>query len=182
MLSSFIRTIETLNEHIGRLVSWLALFMVLVQFAVVLLRYVFGIGWIWLQESIIYMHAIVFLMAAGYTLVHNGHVRVDIFYEGMAARGRAVVDLIGGLIFLLPMCAMIVWASLGFVISSWAIFEGSPEGENGIPGVFALKTMILMFCLLVGLQGLALMARSLMTLKGEPPPPSRKPDLQGEGV
>ncbi len=77
---------------------------------------------------------------------------------------------------------MIVWASLGFVINSWAIFEGSPEGENGIPGVFALKTMILVFCLLVGLQGLALMARSLMTLKGETPPQSRKPDLQGEGV
>ena len=81
-LQSFVRTVDTLNERLGRLVSWLALFMVLTQFVVVLTRYVFGLGWIWMQESIIYMHAIVFLAAAGYTLVHNGHVRVDIFYGG----------------------------------------------------------------------------------------------------
>ena len=72
MLSSLVRTVDTLNERLGQAVSWLALFMVVVQFAVVLMRYVFGVGWIWVQESIIYMHAIVFLIAAGYTLLHNG--------------------------------------------------------------------------------------------------------------
>lgn len=182
MLTSFVRLVETLNERLGRLISWLALFMVLVQFAVVLLRYVFGIGWIWLQESIVYMHAIVFLVAAGYTLVHDGHVRVDIFYEGMSQRGKALVNFLGGLVFLLPMCAVITWSSFGFVTRSWGIFEGSPEGDNGIPAVFLLKTMILVFCAAVALQGLALMARSVLTLSGAAPPPQPKADMQGEGV
>jgi len=182
MLPSFIRTVDAINEHFGRAVSWLALLMVLVQFAVVLMRYVFGIGWIWVQESIIYMHAIVFLAAAGYTLLHNGHVRVDIFYGGMGDRRKAVVDLVGGLLFLLPMCAAIVWASTSFVTRSWSILEGSPEGDNGIPGVFLLKTMILVFCLLVALQGLAMMARSILTLSGHGAPPGPKADVQGEGV
>ncbi len=182
MLSTLIRAIDSMNEHIGRLVSWLALFMVLMQFAVVLMRYVFGIGWIWAQESIIYMHAVVFLIAAGYTLRHNGHVRVDIFYSGMSERAKAVVDIVGGLIFLLPVCAVIAWSSSGFVTSAWSIFEGSPEGNQGIPGVYLLKTLILVFCALVALQGLALMARSLLILAGAKPPPGPKSDMQGEGV
>lgn len=171
MLLTFVRAIDTLNERLGRLVSWLALFMVLVQFVVVLLRYVFGIGWIWMQEGIIYMHALVFLTAAGYTLVHDGHVRVDIFYGGMSERGKAIVNLFGGFVFLLPMCAMIAWASFGFVSRAWGIFEGSPEGDNGIPGVFILKSMILVFCGVVALQGLAMMARSILILSGMAPPP-----------
>ena len=182
MLPSLVRAVDALNEHLGRAVSWLALFMVLVQFAVVLMRYVFGIGWIWVQESIIYMHAAVFLAAAGYTLLHNGHVRVDIFYGGMGVRGKAIVDFIGGLVFLLPMCGMIAWSSFSFVTRSWGIFEGSPEGDNGIPGVFLLKTTILVFCALVALQGLAMMARSVLTLGGAEPPASPQTDMQGEGV
>ena len=182
MLPSLIRTIDTLNERLGRAVSWLALFMVLTQFIVVLTRYVFGLGWIWVQESIIYMHAMVFLAAAGYTLVHDGHVRVDIFYGGMNVRGKAIVDFIGGLVFLLPMCAMIGWASFGFVSRAWGILEGSPEGDNGIPGVYILKSMIMVFCVLVALQGLVMMARSAVTLSGAEPPPRPKADLPGEGV
>jgi TRAP-type mannitol/chloroaromatic compound transport system permease small subunit len=174
--------VDRLNEVLGRGVSWLALFMVLVQFVVVLTRYVFGIGWIWLQESIIYMHAIVFLSAAGYTLVHDGHVRVDIFYGSMSERGKAIVNFIGGVVFLLPMCAMIAWSSWGFVSRAWQIFEGSPEGDNGIPGVFILKSFVLVFCALVALQGLAMMARSALILGGVEPPPRPKTDMQGEGV
>lgn len=182
MLGSFIRTIDTLNERLGRLISWLALFMVLTQFIVVLTRYVFGLGWIWVQESIIYMHAFVFLAAAGYALVHDGHVRVDIFYGSMSDRGKAIVDFIGGLVFLLPMCAMIAWASFGFVSRAWGIMEGSPEGDNGIHGVFILKSMILVFCALVALQGLAMMARSALTLSGAETPPRPQADMTGEGV
>lgn len=182
MLSTFVRAVDTLNERLGRLVSWLALFMVLTQFIVVLTRYVFGLGWIWMQESIIYMHASVFLAAAGYTLVHDGHVRVDIFYGGMGARGKAIVDFLGGFVFLLPMCAMIAWASFGFVTRAWGIMEGSPEGDNGIPGVYILKSMILVFCALVALQGLVMMARSVLTLSGVEPPPRPQADVQGEGV
>lgn len=182
MLPSFIRVTDAINERLGQAISWLALFMVLVQFAVVLMRYVFGIGWIWAQESIIYMHALVFMAAAGYTLVHDGHVRVDIFYGGMSDRGKAIVDLIGGLLLLLPMCILIAWASLSFVTRAWGIMEGSPEGDNGIPAVFLLKTVILVFCFLVGLQGLAMMARSTIALSGAAPPRGPKPDIQGEGI
>ena len=182
MLTTFVRTVDTLNERLGRLISWLALFMVLTQFIVVLTRYVFGLGWIWVQESIIYMHASVFLAAAGYALVHDGHVRVDILYGSMSDRGKAMVDFIGGVVFLLPMCGMIAWASIGFVTSAWDIMEGSPEGDNGIPGVYLLKSMILVFCALVALQGLAMMARSALKLSGAEPPPRPQPDVTGEGV
>lgn len=182
MLSNLVRTVDTLNERLGRAVSWLALFMVLTQFIVVLTRYVFGLGWIWVQESIIYMHAIVFLAAAGYTLVHDGHVRVDIFYGGMNERGKAIVDMIGGFVFLLPMCAMITWASWGFVSRAWGIMEGSPEGDNGIPCVFILKSMILVYCIFVALQGLVMIARSLLTLGGAEPPPRPQADMAGEGI
>lgn len=182
MLTSFVRTVDLLNERLGRLISWLALFMVLTQFIVVLMRYVFGLGWIWVQESIIYMHATVFLAAAGYALVHDGHVRVDIFYGGMSDRGKAIVDFIGGVVFLLPMCAMISWASFGFVSRAWDIMEGSPEGDNGIPGIYILKSMIIVFCALVALQGLVMMARSALVLSGSEQPPRPKADVQGEGV
>jgi TRAP-type mannitol/chloroaromatic compound transport system permease small subunit len=182
MLSTFVRTIDMFNERLGRLVSWLALFMVLTQFIVVLTRYVFGIGWIWAQEGIIYMHAIVFLAAAGYTLVHDGHVRVDIFYGTMSVRGKAMVDFIGGVVFLLPMCTVIAWASFGFVLRAWGILEGSPEGDNGIPAVYILKSVILLYCVLVGLQGLVMMARSAITLSGGEPPTRPQADMQGEGV
>ncbi len=181
MFACLIRVVDTINETMGRAVSWLVLFMVLVQFAVVVARYVFGIGFIWLQESIIYMHAFVFLAAAGYTLLHNGHVRVDIFYGSMNERGKAIVDLIGGLVFLLPMCAAIFWVSVGYVARSWAVLEGSPEGDSGIPAVFLLKAMILVFCIVVALQGVALMARSVLTLIGKAPP-APEPDMPGEGV
>ena len=182
MLPSLVRTVDILNERLGQAVSWLALFMVLVQFVVVLMRYVFGVGWIWVQESIIYMHATVFLAAAGYTLLHNGHVRVDIFYGGMGPRARAVVDFLGGAVFLLPMCAMIAWSSWGFVARAWGIFEGSPEGDNGIKGVWALKSVILVFCAVVALQGLAMMARSILTLSGAEAPAGPATDPAGEGV
>lgn len=181
MLACFVRTVDSINENIGRAVSWLALFMVLIQFAVVVTRYVFGIGFIWLQESIIYMHAFVFLAAAGYTLLHNGHVRVDIFYGSMSERGKAIVDLIGGLVFLLPMCVAIFWISLGYVTRSWLVLEGSPEGDSGIPAVFLLKAMILVFCVVVALQGLALMARSILALTGKVPP-APEADMPGEGI
>jgi TRAP-type mannitol/chloroaromatic compound transport system permease small subunit len=189
MLSSLVRFVEIMNERLGQAVSWLALFMVLIQFVVVLMRYVFGVGWIWVQESIIYMHASIFLIAAGYTLLHNGHVRVDIFYASMNTKAKAVVDLVGGLIFLLPTCAMIFWASWPYVVSSWQVLEISQEGDSGIPAVFLLKSVILVFCVVLGLQGLAMMARSLLTLNGATLPSrpgevtaSTPAKAQGEGV
>jgi len=165
--------IDAINERIGRVVSWLALFMVLVQFIVVVMRYVFGIGSIFMQESIVYMHAIVFLGAAGYTLLHDGHVRVDIFYGSASPRRKAQINLLGVLIFLWPVCILTLNVSERFVTSSWAVLEGSPEG-SGIPAVFLLKTVIPVAIFLLMLQGFSLAVKSLAVILGDAPAPQEE--------
>lgn len=160
------RVIDTINDRIGRTVAWLALLMVLTQFVVVVLRYVFGIGSVVMQESIVHMHATLFLVVAGYTLLCNGHVRCDIFYAEATPKRKALVDFFGVFVFLLPMCALIAWTAWPYVASAWAVHEGSPEGGLGIPGVYLLKSTILVFAVLVALQGLALAVHSLLSLCG----------------
>ena len=164
-LAAFVRTIDRLNDAVGRGVAWLTLAMVLITFAVVLLRYVFAIGWVWMQESYVWLHGIVFMLGAGYTLLHQGHVRVDIFYRDAAPRRKALVDLFGSLMLLLPVVGLIFWVSLDYVADSWARLEESREA-GGMPGLFLLKTVILGFCVLLGLQGLSLAGRSLLVLRG----------------
>jgi len=165
--------IDAMNERVGRVVSWLALFMVLVQFIVVVMRYVFGIGSIFMQESIVYMHAIVFLGAAGYTLLHDGHVRVDIFYGSASPRRKAQINLLGVLVFLWPVCILTLNVSERFVTSSWAVLEGSPEG-SGIPAVFLLKTVIPVAIVLLMLQGFSLAVKSLAELLGDDSAPQEE--------
>ena len=159
------RAVDRLNDVIGRAVSWLTLALVLVTFASVVLRYGFSLGWIWLQESYIWLHGIVFMLGAGYTLLHGGHVRVDLIYRGAGPRYKAWVDLCGVLLLLLPMIIVLAWFSWSYVIDSWIYLEGSPT-TGGLPGLFLLKTVLLVFCALVGLQGLALAGRSLLALRG----------------
>jgi TRAP-type mannitol/chloroaromatic compound transport system permease small subunit len=176
-----VRLIDAMNEHVGRAVSWLALIIVLVQMIVVVMRYVFGVSWLFLQESIVYMHAAVFLAAAGYTLLHDGHVRVDIFYRPASARRQAMVDLGGAVCFLLPMAVAIFAISWPYVVKSWRVLETSQEG-SGIPAVFLLKTVILVYTVLVALQGIALALRSLLTLAGITPPPRPADNIGVEGA
>lgn len=159
------RLIDGLNDRIGRTVAWLALVMVLLQFAVVVMRYVFGVGAIFLQEGVIYLHGTLFMVGAGYTLLHGGHVRVDIFYRDAAPKRKALIDLIGVLVFLLPVCTVIGWASWPYVGQSWAVFEGSRE-TSGIPGVFALKSVILAFVVLIVFQGVSMALHAVLTLAG----------------
>ncbi len=165
LIESIVRAIDAVNEHIGRVIAWLALFMVLVQFIVVVMRYVFGIGSIFMQESIVYMHAMVFLVAAGYTLLHGGHVRVDIFYGSASPKRKALIDFCGVFLVLLPVCVLIWWTAFPYVSASWAVREGSPE-TSGIQAVFLLKTCILAFATLLAFQGLSLAAKSLFVLRG----------------
>jgi TRAP-type mannitol/chloroaromatic compound transport system permease small subunit len=156
--------IDHLNAAIGRTVAWLCLFVVAIQFAVVVLRYVFGLGSIWLSESIIYAHAGVFMLAAAWTLRDGGHVRVDVFYADASPRTRALVDLGGALLLLLPFMLTLAWFALPYVSRSWAILETSPE-TSGIPAVFLLKTLIPLFALLMALQGIAQTIRALDVLR-----------------
>ncbi len=164
-LSALTRAIDVANEHIGRVASWLALLMVLLQFVVVVMRYIFGFGYIAMQEGIIYLHATLFLVGAGYTLLHGGHVRVDIFYREAPPRWRALIDLLGVILFLMPVCVVIGWASWPYLEQSWSVFESSAE-TSGIPAIYALKSMILVFVVLIALQGLSLALHAVLTLAG----------------
>jgi TRAP-type mannitol/chloroaromatic compound transport system permease small subunit len=160
------RIIDRCNDWLGRKLAWLTLALVLLQFVIVVMRYVFGLGSVKMQEGVVYMHASLFMLAAGYTLLHNGHVRCDIFYSAASPRAKAWVDLFGVLVFLLPMCVLIGWVAWPYVASAWAVLEGSPEGSLGIPAVFLLKTVILVFAALLALQGLALAIHSGLLLAG----------------
>ena len=156
---------DGISEWTGRAVSWLTLAMVIVTFLVVVLRYLFNMGWIAMQESITYMHAMVFLLGAAYTLKQGGHVRVDIFYREMSPRSRAWVDLFGTLFLLLPVFGFILWMSWDYVYSSWELLEGSREA-GGLPLVYLLKTTILLMPALMLLQGVSLVVRSVVVLSG----------------
>jgi TRAP-type mannitol/chloroaromatic compound transport system permease small subunit len=157
--------IDRLTTAIGRGAAWLVLVVVLVQFAVVVMRYFFDAGSIRLQESITYAHALAFLLAAAWTLKVNAHVRVDVFYRDASPRRRALVDLFGTLVFLLPMAALILWVSLPYVARSWTILERSQEAA-GLPAVFLLKTAIPVFAALLILQGIAQAIRAADVLHG----------------
>jgi TRAP-type mannitol/chloroaromatic compound transport system permease small subunit len=165
LLVTFVRSVDALNEVIGRAVSWLTLAMVLITFTVVMLRYVFAIGFVWLQESYVWLHGVVFMVGAGYTLLHNGHVRVDVIYRPASLRYKAVIDLLGSLLLLLPVMVLVFDVSYGYVIDSWIRLEQSREA-GGLPGLFLLKSVLLVFTVLLGLQGLSLMAHSLLVLAG----------------
>jgi TRAP-type mannitol/chloroaromatic compound transport system permease small subunit len=164
-LAAFAAAVDRLTAAVGRAVTWCLVAMVLVQVTVVLMRYVFGAGSIWLSEAIVYAHATLFMAAAAWTLQRGGHVRVDIFYADASPRARAIVDLLGALVLLLPFVGVLAWVSLPYVARSWAILERSREA-SGLPLVFLLKTLIPLFALLLGLQGLAQAARAWLTLTG----------------
>ena len=155
---------EHLNRWVGKTVPWLTLFMVLVTFVIVVLRYVFERSWVWPQELVTYMHAATFLLASGYTLGRDAHVRVDIFYRPMSERRKALVNLLGAALLLLPSCAVLFYQSLPFVVASWQVLEGSKD-PGGLNAVFLLKSGIPAFCLLLTLQALSIIHQNATALK-----------------
>ena len=159
--------LDRISTTIGRAIAWLTLFMVIVTFVVVVMRYVFDAGLIWVQESVVWMHAAVFMLGAAYTLRDEEHVRVDVFYREMSARRRAWVDLVGVIVFLLPLCVFLGWNSFDFVSQSWSIREASREsGGLPYPLIPMLKSILLLMPLAVALQGISLLLKSLQTLRG----------------
>jgi TRAP-type mannitol/chloroaromatic compound transport system permease small subunit len=165
-LQHIVSLIDRLNAGIGRAASWAVLAMVLVQFAIVMLRYVAGLGSLWMQESLHYMLAILVLFAAPWTLQNNGHVRVDIFYADAAPRTKAKVDLAGALLLLIPFMVAVIWFSWPYASRAWAIMEGSREA-GGIPLVFLLKSSIPAFAALLLLQGVAQAFRAALSLTAD---------------
>jgi TRAP-type mannitol/chloroaromatic compound transport system permease small subunit len=161
----FVRSVDALNEWIGRAVAWLTLACVLTCFAVVVLRYAFDLGFPWLQELYVWQHAAVFMAGAGYTMLHRGHVNVDVLYGRASPRRRAWIDIAGTLVFLFPWLAILAVTSAPFVLSSWSIREPSSTA-NGMPAVYVLKSLLWVFCLVLFVQGLALIARRSLFLAG----------------
>lgn len=156
--------IDRLTSALGRAAAWLALVVVLLQFALVVARYLFGLGSVWLTETVIYAHAALFMLAAAWTLQVGGHVRVDIFYADASAHTKALIDFVGALVLLLPFMVVLIWLAIPYAARSWSILEHSQEA-SGLPLVFVLKTLIPVFALLMALQGIAQAIRAAALLR-----------------
>ena len=163
-MQNFCDKIDALNERVGKLAAWFVLAMVFITFLVVVLRYGFNFGRIALQESTTYLHAFIFMLAGAYTLKHNEHVRVDIFYQDMSLRNKSKVDLFGTLFLLLPFAGFILWASFDYVLNSWKLLEGSREA-GGLPLVYIIKSLIPLMSVLLFLQAISLAGRAWLKLK-----------------
>jgi len=157
-----------INEWIGRATAWLTLALVLVTFGVVVARYGFDLGSIAVQEVTTYLHALIFMLGAAYTLRHDAHVRVDIFYRRLSPRGRGWVDLLGTLLLLFPVCLFILWSSWDDVLESWRIHEGSQEA-GGLPWFYLLKSAVLVMPVLLMLQGLVMAVDAVLAIRGQAP-------------
>jgi len=166
--SGFPGAIDRISVATGKAASWLTLAMVVVTFVVVILRYAFDTGLIWLQESVVWMHAVVFMLGAAYTLQQEEHVRVDIFYRDMSARRRALVNLFGVIAFIFPLCVFFLIESFDYVAASWRIGEVSREA-GGLPFPFVplLKSALLVMPVAVMLQGISMVLRSVSTLRSK---------------
>ena len=175
MFARAINKIDKLNQALGHGVAWLALVMVLLQFAVVVLRYVFAIGYVPMQEAVWLLHGLLFMLGAGYTLLHDGHVRVDVIYRSASPDYKARVDLAGSLLFVLPVCALTFYLSWDYVLRSiydfergvWML-ESSPE-FGGLPLIWAYKTVIWIFAATLAVQGISVAAKALAYLRGQAP-------------
>ena len=162
-----INAIDKTTSLVGNVVSWLTTIMVIAVVAVVITRYFLQVGSIALQESVTYLHAMIFLLGIAYTLKHGGHVRVDIFYRQFSPRRKALVDFCGGLFFLVPVSILIFYSSWDYVIASWAIGETSAE-NNGLPFIYLLKTLMILMPATLLLQGVAEILKSLLILIDQP--------------
>ena len=165
ILKTSLSAVEKFTEVTGRFISWATVTMVILVVLVVITRYFLGLGSIALQESVTYLHCLVFMMGFAFTLKHDGHVRVDIFYRGFSPRFKAIVNLIGGLLFLIPFCLLIFFISWDYVLASWVIRETSAE-NNGLPFIYLLKTLMLLMPVTLLLQGIAEIIRSGLILSG----------------
>lgn len=163
MISSIIDRIESFTRSIGHSTAWLLLVMTLVETAVVIFRYGLDAGSIALQESVTYMHASVFLLGAAYALGADAHVRVDIFYRNYSDKKKALINLLGTALFLIPFSIFVIWISLPYVAQAWSIKEASSD-SGGIPGVYLLKTLIPIFAGLLLLEAVAQILRAVQQL------------------
>ena len=159
---------DRISNITGEATSWLTLAMVILTSIIVVMRYVFDAGLIWMQESVTWMHAAVFMVGAAYTLLHEEHVRVDIFYRKMSERRRAIVDLLGVVFFLLPLCGFLALMAYDFAAAAWSIHETSREpGGLPYPMIPLLKSIVIVMPVAVALQGISMLMRSITIIRQE---------------
>ena len=159
--------IDAFSNFMGRMFCWLMLPVVVISFAVVMMRYAFEVGFPWLQETYVWLHGVAVLVCAAWVLKEDRHVRVDLLYKKWSARGKAKADLFGVLVFLYPMMGFLFWWSLPSVQRSWRLLERSPTSD-GLQFVYLMKTVIPVFCVLMMIQGLSMAIRALLVLaRGE---------------
>lgn len=165
MLKTIIDLAESLSSAIGKCVAWLTIGMMALTCLIVLMRYGFNAGSIALQESVLYLHALVFMLGAAYTFKSDEHVRVDVFYRGFSLKNKAWVNLIGAIIFLLPVTIYTSYLSYEYVTASWRVLETSPE-PGGLPFIYLLKTLIPIMMITLIIQGLADIFKSIGIITG----------------
>lgn len=166
LLRAIVRITGNVNERIGKGVSWLILFLMLVTVYDVLMRYVFHSGTVALMESETDLYVLNFLLAAGWTMLNDGHVRVDLLYANFGEKKKAWINLIGSFVFCIPFCILVIWAALPFVLDSWRLREGSPD-PGGLPAVYLMKTVMPVAFFLLGLQAFAQAMESLFVIVGK---------------
>ena len=154
MLRELASKIDAFQERWGRGVSWLMFGMVVVVFGDVIFRYAFNRSWVWVQELEWHLFGLVYLLAAGYTMLHNEHVRVDIFYAKLPPRRRAWLDFVLLFVFFFPSCFLVIYTTWPFVRNSFLVNEGSPD-PGGIPARWVMKSVIIVGFVLLFLQGIS---------------------------
>ena len=179
-MQKLIRSIDTVIDRLGRWSAWLSLALVLVTGLIVVMRYAFQVGSIAMQESTIYLNALIFTLGAAYTLKEQGHVRVDVFYNRLNERSRLLVDMAGCVLFLFVSCGFILWASWDYVAVAWRIREGSAE-SSGLPFVYLLKSCLLLLPLLLLVQGVAELLKSGKRYAGCKTIPAPRPSVESDG-
>ncbi len=165
LAQAYVRFVNRLNETVGSGVSWLTTLLVLVVCYDVFTRYLLKNSTVAVQELEWHLFAVIFLIGAAYTLKHDRHVRVDVFYGRFSLRTRAWVDFAGSLVFLIPFCLVAIWCSKTFVVNAYTIGETSPD-PGGLPARFVLKAAIPAGFFLLFLQAVSLALQSLLKLLG----------------
>ncbi len=165
MLNTIISFFEKSNKVIGEYISWFIIFMVVIQLTIVMARYIFGVGFLKLQELLIYLHGLSFTLAAGYTLLSDEHVRVDLIYRVSSNKYKSFINILGSFFFLIPFCLITYSTSFPYVERSWKILEGSPE-TSGLNAVFLLKTALIIFPLLLLIQAISIIYRNIKIIIG----------------
>lgn len=165
LIAAIARALDRVTDTVGRVVMWLAVLLVLTQLAVVLLRYAFSTSFIQLQEGVIYTHATLFMLGIAFTMLHEGHVRVDILYADMTPRRRAWIDLIGVLVAVIPFAVLVIWTCWPFVAASWRIREGA-IAYGGLPFQYLLKSLIPAMAMLLLIAAVAHLCRCVLTIAG----------------